>query len=627
MNILHLSDIHFGRNDPYYGINDHFEKHDQILSELIDTVASLPKDLKPEHILFTGDAAWHGKVTEFAEASIWFGKLLRACGLKGKDISFCVGNHDVNIAYNCIGDSINDYSCKQIDDLYKYSNFLQLEPSINAYNDFCAILGVEPYVYPLNGGRHYSYSAGYKDIPFACGKTVRVVALNTSLLTSVDTISEDKMWLGQEQLKELIRYGIIPAGKEIAYTIMIYHHSDRFLHPDETNTYDGRCATLPLMIRNADIVLSGHTESSGRPCLTQQLGGGLMLSGGAAYYSDTHKNEFAMLYLNEDTKATAFFPYIYDNGWQDYDFCIPEISFSEKAALPESGQFIKACNLVFSTDGAGQEYSISFSGIEHTLVDKHGKEGSFFNSKKDLFNPFYIRIDGGDLRLIPNVTREKFSEAQIKFNEYNSFVESSMGKKQFWRLEGKGGTILASGEGFSKIRTICNDVETLKKIKILDMFFEAKLLIPDEFTQDDYLKIDLLTDIVFESYSDKVRPPEVIPIQVTKDRLEEILAKQRDGMVFLQTKKRHRIHINKVATNLKDVTFFSGPYKVDMDDVTMKYQTFCEGDVRRIEFKKCSGTVVYISTDDDRLMREKADLEEKNWIRVDDFGGFIYKEV
>jgi len=35
MNILHLSDIHFGRNDPAYGLRDPFAKHDQILDELI----------------------------------------------------------------------------------------------------------------------------------------------------------------------------------------------------------------------------------------------------------------------------------------------------------------------------------------------------------------------------------------------------------------------------------------------------------------------------------------------------------------------------------------------------------------------------------------------------------------
>ncbi len=94
MNILHLSDIHFGRNYPYYGIKDNFSKHDKILDELINIISNLDDMLKPEHILFTGDIVWHGKSKEYKEAEIWFKKLLKACNLTGKDISFCVGNHN-----------------------------------------------------------------------------------------------------------------------------------------------------------------------------------------------------------------------------------------------------------------------------------------------------------------------------------------------------------------------------------------------------------------------------------------------------------------------------------------------------------------------------------------------------
>lgn len=72
MNILHLSDIHFGRNYPYYGIKDNFSKHDKILDELINIISNLDDMLKPEHILFTGDIVWHGKSKEYKEAEIWF---------------------------------------------------------------------------------------------------------------------------------------------------------------------------------------------------------------------------------------------------------------------------------------------------------------------------------------------------------------------------------------------------------------------------------------------------------------------------------------------------------------------------------------------------------------------------
>ena len=76
MNILHLSDIHFGRNYPCYNIKDNFAKHDVILDELIQVIDQLDENLKPEHIVFTGDIVWHGKSAEYNEALTWFKKLL-----------------------------------------------------------------------------------------------------------------------------------------------------------------------------------------------------------------------------------------------------------------------------------------------------------------------------------------------------------------------------------------------------------------------------------------------------------------------------------------------------------------------------------------------------------------------
>ena len=96
MNILHLSDIHFGRNYPEYGIKDAFEKKDKILEDLISCIANIEDGLRPEHVVVTGDIAWRGKKKDFDEAYEWFTKLLSAIGLQGKDITFCVGNHDVN---------------------------------------------------------------------------------------------------------------------------------------------------------------------------------------------------------------------------------------------------------------------------------------------------------------------------------------------------------------------------------------------------------------------------------------------------------------------------------------------------------------------------------------------------
>lgn len=87
MNILHLSDIHFGRNYPEYGQKDKFDDKEKILEELIELIAGIDKKMQPEHIVVTGDIAWWGKKKDFDEALEWFQRLLKATGLTGKNIT------------------------------------------------------------------------------------------------------------------------------------------------------------------------------------------------------------------------------------------------------------------------------------------------------------------------------------------------------------------------------------------------------------------------------------------------------------------------------------------------------------------------------------------------------------
>ena len=76
MKILHLSDIHFGRNYARTKIMDPFEKRDEIMEGLLSCIGSIPEGQKPEHIVVTGDIAWFGKRDEYEEAKAWFLRIL-----------------------------------------------------------------------------------------------------------------------------------------------------------------------------------------------------------------------------------------------------------------------------------------------------------------------------------------------------------------------------------------------------------------------------------------------------------------------------------------------------------------------------------------------------------------------
>ena len=75
---------------------------------LLKCIGDIPEGQKSEHIVVTGDIVWFGKRDEYDEAKTWFLRLLEVTGLKGKDLTFCVGNHDVNWSYGQIIDELTD---------------------------------------------------------------------------------------------------------------------------------------------------------------------------------------------------------------------------------------------------------------------------------------------------------------------------------------------------------------------------------------------------------------------------------------------------------------------------------------------------------------------------------------
>ena len=92
MNILFLSDLHFGREF----VSDDCKDREAIQESLIQTIVNLPQNMKPHYIVVTGDIAWTGAENEYNSAYNWFSRLLSKLEYEGDRITFCVGNHDIN---------------------------------------------------------------------------------------------------------------------------------------------------------------------------------------------------------------------------------------------------------------------------------------------------------------------------------------------------------------------------------------------------------------------------------------------------------------------------------------------------------------------------------------------------
>lgn len=156
MIILHLSDIHFGRDNPKYGVEGDFKKKEEILQDLLCSIRD--NAMKPDHIIVTGDVAWFGKKEDFDEALLWFKDLLDVTNLSGSDITFCPGNHDVNRSYGNYKTDLNYDDIEIVDQVYLYECVHRMESPLYNYDKFCEALGVVPYHYPKTDNWEVSYA-------------------------------------------------------------------------------------------------------------------------------------------------------------------------------------------------------------------------------------------------------------------------------------------------------------------------------------------------------------------------------------------------------------------------------------------------------------------------------------
>ena len=323
MNILHLSDMHFGRDQ--YDIDEPFSKKKEILDKLILKLTELDLQFKPDLVLVTGDIAWHGLKREFDEAYDWFSKLKSALGLSDDCFVFCPGNHDLNrnVAVDFTEDDLlknqgkREINIAKCDYYYQYEQAQVLENRFQDYNRLCEKMGMQPYSYNCEGIREYSYLIGNSSFVYK-GCTFRIVCLNTAYLPYGNVLSGDQMFLGLPQIEQMLQEGILTERQDDVFRVALFHHADRFLHPNEQCEYDGRKAPMQLLLNSVDLALCGHTETGSMPRLIQYQDGGNLLSGGATYYNDDHPNSFSIVRVSKNQQPRKISFCFEEDNWVPY---------------------------------------------------------------------------------------------------------------------------------------------------------------------------------------------------------------------------------------------------------------------------------------------------------------------
>lgn len=608
MRILHLSDIHFGRDNEKYKIDGHFDNKEKILENLLSIIDDM--QYKPDHIIMTGDIAWHGKKSEFEEALTWFKRLLTVSELTADDISFCPGNHDVNRGYVNYECHINTNTpVEKMDEFYKYCNIHRMESPLENYNWFCHQLGVIPYDYPCEDHYSSSYSVGYRNICTADKMAARIFSFNTALFSALKDYPDDRNLIGQPQIIELQKYNLL--SEKGMFRIAIFHHAERFLHPDEISEYNLRKASLPLLRDNVDLVLCGHTETGGKPVLYHQDNGAYMLTAGAAYYDDKHPNSFSIIEL-EDRGIPSIQSYVCeDTRWKQMQIKKDNIEKLSIQALPIAGEMKGQGS--FTIISGDRFHTIPISNLKLYMLDEnHGT----MDNKGDPTRLLDITASGPTNRpgkacfSVKEAPEKEYSvEAMLERERIFDFLNEVGDSKQKSRFEMRNpeGIVFFSGDSITcdGIDSDKAGIEILEKLRFLEEKYDIRFKCPLDVYTSDKEQIDLVVELLRNEY---YLLPEKYTIATAKvgindqNKIEGLYKKAtEENSFYLVCKDSFICKLVERSFELGIFWVVSGPYTVDKKDIKKKSKTFINGDTRTVEFLRTKETKTYLISGNEKL--------------------------
>lgn len=623
MNILFLSDLHFGREL----FVDECKEREIILESLIQTLIDMPQNMKPHYIVVTGDIAWTGSEIEYDSAYAWFSKLLSELGFEGERITFCVGNHDVNrrVAVGIPFTNIKKakgFDLNEIDRVFQYENIDSYNVQIQAYNDFCCRLGVVPYEYTSTADldspyadkmgmskQWYSYTTGYKDITFGAEK-YRILAFNSAMLSGYDGMPDDENFIGLPQLQQMKENNIVGNSVD-RYTVALFHHAERYLNTHEMNSYDSRPATFRLLMDNVNLALCGHTETGTIPVLQKQGNAGTVINGGAAYYSDRHPNSFSILRVDPNKAEVECKTFICCEGvWQstkdETEHTWPSVDYQ----FTPSGKLPKDQKWKFRIYSDTESKEIQIRHMDYGLSIDGTEVHQYFTNRKDVNRLLDISGNECGARFKMAIGRERSVSAMFEKLDIAHFVDRQVknGKTEvLYDVEAPDGQVVLRGPiplcDFSEEDYRIYDFT--KRARNLEETFGVRFSMPDKVTAQEQVMVQFLEDYLEDGgaiFSNTI-DDKMVYFSGQKVLFSEVYHKIKNG----EKEVVSFVYNVPMVCSLFGVKIKLGMCKVfvanllpcDLEAVKSQADTFMVGDRRQLTMNFINGyqQIVFLSED------------------------------
>lgn len=294
VNVLHLSDLHFGAEPVADKVTSTALKQRQnTLDALLETLTAVEPEWKPHIIAVSGDLAWKGTGSDYEEAAGWLKTLLQRLGISSDRLVMCAGNHDINRRAT-LG-LARSVSTSDADEILKPENIGNFLPPFSSFSQFCAELNVTP----LQTGDAPQHLFGQREM-----LGLRFLILNSAWFCR-DNDDLGKLWLGLPQLEVMNANGLITKPNRYdqePVTISLVHHPQDWLTQADQYGEGDRKNTYRYLSDRCHVVLSGHVHGKvERP--TRVFNRAFRFTGGASYAGNDYRNNFSILQVDPEERS------------------------------------------------------------------------------------------------------------------------------------------------------------------------------------------------------------------------------------------------------------------------------------------------------------------------------------
>ena len=325
VNILHLSDLHFGIEVSDSCPINRKKDHERALEKLIATLRTIPiqhPDWKPDVVAISGDIGWSASETDYQAATEFLLKLLDSFGLSSTDLLCCPGNHDLikdrNRSLFNIATREHAMESLAIDNLqYRCSPF---EPFAN----FAQKMNISPLNNNAPNHEALPYIYGWRDY-----KGLRFVVFNTAWNCRGKT-DKGNLWIGESTVNDV--ESIFSSSNPLTVTLM--HHPFADLHDNEQRIYENHPVVQEMILKLSDIILTGHVHGEIRvsDCLHGKT---RVFTSSAAYDRYSFNKGCQIIQLDLDLNCFSTLVLRFNTIDQEWDI---KENFEEKISLVNTHQ-------------------------------------------------------------------------------------------------------------------------------------------------------------------------------------------------------------------------------------------------------------------------------------------------